>query len=78
MENLSFTNHVAACEYMGEENPKLAAWSEGPALGAVRIAYVEAHKAHAAALEAGDTAKIDSAWATYCAAQNAWVSALYT
>jgi hypothetical protein len=77
MENLSFADHVAACEYMGEENPKFAAWSEGPAIGSARIAYVEAHKTHAAALEAGGTDAIDSAWETYCAAQKAWVLALY-
>lgn len=74
---LSFTDHVAACEYMGEENPKFAAWAEGPVVGAARIAYVKAHKAHADALANGDTDQIDSAWGDYCAAQNAYVDAVY-
>ena len=74
---LTFEDHVSACEYMEEENPKMSAWSEGPRLGAVRVAYVETHKAHAAALETGDIGAIDSAWDTYCAAQNAWLEALY-
>jgi hypothetical protein len=77
MQNLTFSDHIAACEYMGEENPKFAAWQEGPHIGAFRISYVEAHKAHAKALESGDTDAIDSAWGTYCEAQKAWVIAYY-
>lgn len=75
--DLNFTDHVSACEYMGEENPTLEAWGEGPVVGAARVAYVDAHKAHAAALATGDTDKIDSAWNAYCAAQNAYVDAIY-
>lgn len=75
---IKFSDHVAACEYMGEENPQLAAWTEGPYLGDFRVAFAEAHKAHNKALESGNVEVIDSAWGTYCKAQNAWVDALYT
>lgn len=75
---LNFADHVAACEYMEEESPKLAAWTDGPALGALRVAYVEAHKAHTKALESGNVEAIDTAWDDYCKAQNAWIDALYS
>lgn len=75
---LSFDAHKSACEYMGEENPNMVAWMEGPYIGAKRVAFVEAHKTHAEALESGDSDTIDSAWKVYCDAQNAWVSAYAT
>jgi hypothetical protein len=74
---LTFDDHVSACEYMGEENPKMRAWSEGPTIGAARVAYANSHKAHMAALETGNIGAIDSAWDNFCAAQNAWIETLY-
>jgi hypothetical protein len=62
---LTFDDHVSACEYMGEENPKMSAWSEGPAIGAARVAYANAHKAHMAAVETGDFDAINAAWEIY-------------
>jgi hypothetical protein len=69
MGDISFKDHVAACEYMGEENPNMVAWTEGPILGEARIAYVEAHKAHMAAVEAGDFDVINAAWEIYVEAR---------
>ena len=76
-ENLSFEAHIAACEYMNEENSKLVAWTEGPHIGMFRIAYVNAHKAHAEALKIGEIESINRAWGAYCEAQNSYVDALY-
>lgn len=75
---LSFKDHVKACEYMGEENPEIRAWSEGHVIGAARIAYVEAHKAHMLSVESKDSDACESTWETLCNAQNDWVSALYS
>jgi hypothetical protein len=74
---ITFEEHVAACEYMGEINPKMCAWVEGPRMGLIRFEYVEAHKDHQKAIECGDSDKIDAAWEAYCRAQNRWVDAYY-
>jgi hypothetical protein len=78
MENLSFDDHVAACDYMGEENPKMCAWVEGPYIGALRVAYVASHKTHVDALTTGETDEIDTAWNAYCEAKNAFTLAYYS
>jgi hypothetical protein len=75
--NVKFSDVVKACEYMDCENPREVAFQEGPIIGAARVAYVNAHKKHAQALELGDIAKIDSAWIEYCTAQADYLRAIY-
>lgn len=74
---IDFDQHVAACEYMGEENPKMSAWAEGPTIGEARFAYVEAHKAHMAAVETGDPDAINAAWEIYVDARVAFQELYY-
>lgn len=77
VDSFSFAEHVSALEYMGEENPNIKAWQEGPAIGVLRSEYVKAHKAHAKSLESGDSDAIKTAWETYCRAQEAFTLAYY-
>jgi hypothetical protein len=78
MDDVTFQDVVIACEYMGADDATRHAWQYGPTLGAILVAYVNAHKNHALALESGDTDKIDAAWQEYCKYQNAWTIAYAT
>jgi hypothetical protein len=74
---ISFEDHVWACEYMEEHDAKMTAWMEGPRIGEARFAYAKAHEAHQATIVTGNVDEIDAAWGVYCDARRAFQDIYY-
>ena len=73
MSDLLFTDHVCAIVYMtgkADGDARFMAWQEGPRIGALRFAYMQAHMIHIENLT-------ESTGNTYAKAKNAFLDAYH-